>query len=165
MILTANVAHDLLSGKTAETGTPSPRGWPEPMPVGSPTHGSGTAFIAAFAILAIPRMFPNYIGKPKPAQPKPGRPDHGCPVSLFAADAGIVFDPGIPGYRAGHSDPASHPPLCLYAARGGTGDRATAAVRFTGRQLFQYSHYGFAGRDGPGGPERRFLRPEELCAG
>src|SRR5436190_16973381 len=47
--------------------------------------------------------------------------DHGLPVSLFAAHAGIVFHPGVSGGGSGHPDPASHSSLCLYAAWLGPG--------------------------------------------
>src|SRR4029077_2274773 len=98
--------------------------------------------------LAIPEMLPKLKGEAKAFN------RYGSLDALSAADAGTVFDPGLPGCRADHPDSASHSPICLYEARGKPGHGPCPVVRLAGRQLFQYSGHNPARSAGQVGADR-----------
>src|SRR6266571_9007166 len=94
----------------------------------------------------------------KENQPRLNHQDDELPSSLFTPDAGIVFNPGLLVPGAAGPDPASHSQIRLYAARRGFWRRPCSAVRFTDRQLFQYSDHGAFRPACKVGAGRRVLR-------
>src|SRR5664279_892828 len=82
--------------------------------------------------------------------------------ALPAADAGLVFDPGIYFSRADHPDPVAHPALRLHAARRRARGCDVVAVRLADRQLFQHPHHRAARKVRDVGRDRRLLR-HALC--